>query len=104
MKRLIPLLILAMLSSSALADGPVRHVVHFKFKKEATPEQIQQVVDEFALLPRKIQAIDSFEWGTNSSPEGLDHGYTHCWILSFRSERDRDFYLQHPDHQAFAGL
>jgi hypothetical protein len=104
MKSLLSLAALAMLSASALADGPVRHVVQFKFKKEATPEQIQQVVDEFAALPSKIRVIDSFEWGTNSSPEGLNQGYTHCWLLSFRSEKDRDYYLHHPDHVAFANM
>jgi hypothetical protein len=93
-----------MLSATALADGPVRHVVHFKFKKDATPEQIKQVTDEFAKLPEKIRVIDTFEWGTNVSPEGLDQGYTHCWLLSFRSEKDRDFYLHHSDHVAFGAM
>ena len=42
---------LAMLTASTLAaDGPVRHVVHFKFKAEATPEQIKKITDEY--LPR----------------------------------------------------
>jgi hypothetical protein len=104
MKSLICLVAFAMLSTSVRADGPVRHVVHFKFKKDATPEQIQQVVDEFAKLPSKIRVIDTFEWGTNVSPEGLDQGYTHCWLLSFRSDRDRDLYLHHPDHVAFAAM
>jgi len=104
MKSLIYLATLAMLSASASADGPVRHVVQFKFKKNTTPEQIQQVVDEFAKLPQKIHVIDTFEWGTNVSTEGLDQGYTHCWLLSFRSEKDRDFYLHHPEHEAFAAL
>jgi hypothetical protein len=104
MKSLLCLAVFAMLSATAAAGGPVRHVVHFKFKKNATPEQVQQVVDEFAKLPAKIRVIDTFEWGTNVSPEGLDQGFTHCWLLSFRSEKDRDFYLHHPDHQAFASL
>jgi hypothetical protein len=97
-------LLLTMLTTAALADGPVRHVVNFKFKKDATPEQVERVVEAFAELPNKISVIDSFEWGTNSSPEGLDKGFTHCWILGFRTERDRDYYLSHPDHTAFATL
>ena len=104
MKPIICLAFLTMLSATGLADGPVRHVVHFKFRKDVTPEQIQQVVDEFSKLPEKIHAIDTFEWGTDVSPEGLGQGYTHCWLLSFRSERDRDFYLHHPDHVAFGNM
>jgi hypothetical protein len=34
----------------------------------------------------------------------LDHGHTHCFILTFNSEADRDSYLPHPDHKAFGEL
>lgn len=95
---------LAMLATTSLAAGPVRHVVQFKFKKDATPEQVQRVIGEFALLKKKIKEVDSLEWGTNSSPEGLNKGFTHCWILTFRSEADRDTYLHHANHEAFVAI
>jgi Stress responsive A/B Barrel Domain len=104
MKTLPFLLILTVLAASVFADGPVRHVVHFKFKKEATPEQIENLCKEFAALPSKIREIESFEWGTNSSPEGLDKGFKHCWVIGFKSAKDRDVYLKHPAHQAFVGM
>ena len=105
MKTLLTLLSIAMITASAIAaDGPIRHVVHFKFKKEATPEQIKKVTDEFAALKKKVEAVDSLEWGTNSSPEGLDKGFTHCWIVSFKTAKDRDTYLVHPAHTAFVGI
>ena len=91
-----------MLTASALAaDGPIRHVVHFKFKKEATPAQVEKITEEFAALKKKIDAVESMEWGTNSSPEGLDKGFTHCWIVVFKTAKDRDAYLVHPAHKAF---
>lgn len=80
------------------------HVVAFKFKTSATPGQIQEVTDAFSALPKKIKVIKSLEWGVNISPEKHDKGFTHGWILSFKSEKDRDDYLVHPDHQAFAKL
>ena len=104
MKALLSLLVLAMLATSALADGPVRHVVHFKFKSEATAEQIANLCKEFAALPSKIMEIEHFEAGTNNSPEGLDKGFKHCWIISFKSAKDRDVYLKHPAHEAFVGI
>ena len=82
----------------------MRHVVQFKFKPEATPEQVQRVVTEFAALKGKIQEVDSLEYGTNVSPEGLTKGFTHCWIVTFRSEADRDVYLKHPQHEAFVAI
>ena len=105
MKTLLTLLSIAMITASALAaDGPIRHVVHFKFKKEATPEQIEKIVEGFAALKKKIDAVDSLEWGTNSSPEGLDKGFTHCWIVAFKTAKDRDAYLVHPAHKAFVEI
>ncbi len=104
MKLPLTLFALAMLTLTSLAGGPVRHVVQFKFRKDATPDQVQRVVEEFALLKKKIRAVDSLEWGTNVSPEGLNKGFNHCWILTFRDEADRDTYLHHPDHEAFVAI
>lgn len=99
------LLTLTMLATTALAaDAPIRHVVHFKFKKEATPEQIKQVTDGFVALKSKIDAVESIEWGMNVSPEGLDKGFSHCWIVSFKNAKDRDTYLVHPAHTAFVAI
>ena len=105
MKSLLTFLSIAMLTASALAaDGPIRHVVHFKFKKEATPEQVKKITDEFAALKTKIAVVEALEWGTNVSPEGFDKGFTHCWIVSFKSTKDRDTYMEHPAHKAFVEI
>ena len=105
MKLLLSLLAIAMTTASALAaDGPIRHIVHFKFKAGATPAQIKKVTDEFAALKGKIDVIDGLEWGTNSSPEKLDKGFTHVWVVSFKNAKDRDTYLVHPAHQAFVEI
>lgn len=82
----------------------LRHVVMFKFKESATPVNIKLVEEEFARLPQKIGGIQSYEWGTNSSPEGLNQGLTHCFILTFTSDKDRDAYLIHQAHKDFGKI
>jgi hypothetical protein len=82
-------------------SGELLHVVSFKFKEGADNEKIKAVEDAFAALPSKIPGIASYKWGTNVSPEKHDKGFTHCFILGFRTEKDRDAYLVHPDHKAF---
>lgn len=82
-------------------DSLLRHVVLFKFKDTSTPEQVQEVVRTFSALPDQIDAIYDYEWGTNVSPENLAQGYTHAFLVSFRSEADRDAYLPHPAHKEF---
>jgi hypothetical protein len=82
----------------------LQHFVAFKFKATATPEQIQQVVDALRALEKKIPQIDKFRWGKNVSPEKLDKGFTHCFKITFKDEKDRDTYLNHPDHKAFGAV
>lgn len=98
-------LVAGIVSAQPLPEGKVlRHVVLFKFKDTATPEQVKQVEDAFRALPGKIDLIRGFEWGTNVSPENLSQGYTHCFFLTFASDKDRDAYLVHPAHKEFGKL
>ena len=85
-------------------EGPLQHVVIFKFKEASPAVEVQKVVDGFRALGSKIPEIASFEYGTNNSPEGLNDGFTHCFLVTFKSEKDRDAYLPHPAHKAFVDL
>jgi len=82
----------------------LRHIVLFKFKESATDEQIEEVVHAFAALPSKISEVYAYEAGINNSPEGLNHGYEHAFMVTFLSEEDRAVYLVHPDHVAFVDI
>ncbi|MBP6181988.1 Dabb family protein [Flavobacterium sp.] len=82
----------------------LRHVVLFGWKEGTDATYITKVVTALSDLKHKIPVIKSFEWGTNNSPENLNNGLTHCFILTFSSESDRDAYLIHPDHKAFVAL
>lgn len=91
-------------ADSAPRKGKLIHMVSFKFKETASKDQIKQVEDAFRDLKKKIKVIQSYEWGTNISPEKHDKGFTHGFILSFKTEKDRDTYLEHPDHKAFGKM
>ena len=80
----------------------LRHVVMFGFKEDTTPDEVTELVRRFASLQDKVPGIEAFEWGENNSTEGLTHGLSHCFLLSFATEAARDAYLPHPDHVAFA--
>ena len=82
----------------------LHHVVAFKFKDTATPSQIKEVEEAFRGLKTKIPQVAKLEWGTNVSPEKRDKGFTHAWIVSFKNEKDRDLYLEHPAHKEFGKL
>ncbi len=84
--------------------GKLVHMVAFKFKESASKQDIQKVEEAFAALPSKIPQIASYESGTNVSPEKLDKGFTHGFLLTFRTVTDRDEYLVHPDHKEFGKI
>ena len=86
------------------AAAPLRHVVLFKFKADATKEQIREIVAGFQALPKKIDGITGFEYGTDVSPEGLADGFTHCFLVTFKDSKSRDTYLPHAAHKEFVAL
>jgi hypothetical protein len=107
MKRILALLVALTLigfANSALAAGKVHHVVCFKFKSTAAPQEIKQVEEAFAALREKVPGIESLKWGTNISKEQRNKGFTHCFELTFKTQKDLDTYLEHPEHKAFVKL
>ncbi|MES2475391.1 MAG: Dabb family protein [Verrucomicrobiota bacterium] len=91
----------ALTSTCALATGEFRHAVFFKFKAKATPEQVQEIEQEFAGLSKKIPGITGYEWGTSESVEKLNDGFTHCFFVSFKDKAALEAYLPHDAHKAF---
>lgn len=89
---------------SSTTTAKLRHVVAFKFKQSATGDQIKQVEDAFRDLKKKIKEIQNYEWGTNVSKENHNKGCTHGFILTFKSESDRDIYIDHQAHKEFGKI
>ncbi len=82
----------------------LRHVVLFKFKDDTSSRQVREIVNAFRALPDRVDAICDFEWGTDVSVENLQQGFTHCFLVTFRSEADRAKYLPHPAHKEFGSI
>ncbi len=106
---LLPILAIALVGyastkAASEKDSPVRHVVVFKYKEDATPEQVQKVTDAFRNLKDQIPGILSFEHGKNTSPEKLDQGFTNVYLLTFENAKARDEYLPHPKHKEFGKI
>ncbi|KAL8792129.1 MAG: hypothetical protein Q9195_005304 [Heterodermia aff. obscurata] len=62
---------------------------------------------EKAIHPTTKQPyIKSASGGRDNSPEGLQNGFTHAFVMEFENEEDRNFYVKQDEaHQAvLAGL
>lgn len=97
--------------------GKIQHIVLFRFKKDVSPEQRQQVLQKFMQLKNTAQRngkpyILSLEAGAiNESLEGAGQGFEQAYIVEFSSEGDRNYYvgtpavtdpaLYDPEHEKF---
>ena len=96
--------IIALTAFISINGNEVKHIVVFKYKSTATPAQIEEVTTAFVGLKNKIPGITSFEYGVNNSPENLNKGFTHVYLLTFKDAESRDSYLPHPEHKKFGEL
>ena len=108
MKKLFFLLTLSILSLSSVhaqknkeAQKELRHVVLFTFKATSSVNSVDSVVKAFNHLYGTVPQVKKMEWGLNMSPEHLDQGFTHCFVLTFSSEKDLASYQLHPAHKGF---
>lgn len=79
----------------------VRHLVLFRYKEDVSWEQRREVRRRFEALAELSKRegapyIFSIETGRQASREGLDHGFEEAFIVSFRSEGDRNYYVGTP--------
>lgn len=87
------------------SNSILRHIVLFKFLGTSPEKDISAIHQAFLALSKAIPVVRDFEWGLNDSPENHHQGFTHCYMVTFDSEKDRDEgYTPHPRHLAFVEL
>ena len=82
----------------------IQHIVLIKPRDGVQPAALTRLAEALAALPGKIPGITGYTWGPNASPEGLNRGYTHGFVMLFADAAARDAYLPHPDHVAIGPL
>jgi len=92
---------------ASAADKPgkvLRHIVLYKFRDDLTSAQIQELIDAFCQLPKKIDTVIGFEHGPNVSHEGKNDGLTYAFVVTFKDEAGRDAYIKHPAHAEYVKI
>lgn len=108
MIQLKSLLLLWLLQLLTAASGfkPVKHVVMFSLKAEATKAQAQDIRESLLALPSKIPEIKNYELGVDLLLEG---GQNHpagknraiAWVATFESQQDYEKYDVCEAHKEF---
>ena len=77
----------------------VKHIGLVKFKEGTSEEQINDLFSQLLDLSESVAGIEDYVSGPNTSPEGLNEGFTHGFVMTFTDAAARDAYLPHPDHE-----
>ncbi|CAI4220078.1 unnamed protein product [Parascedosporium putredinis] len=87
----------------------ITHTVLFQFKASISQEDVKAAASRFLALktgcvnPQSNSPyILSLKGGKDNSPENLQDGLTHGFVVEFASASDRDYYVSDdPAHRAF---
>ncbi len=91
----------AQFTASNYKPGVVRHIVLFRYGPQVTLEQKQKAKNRFLALKYLAlkngkRYILSIETGAEISGEGADQGLEQGFIVTFKSEGDRNYYVGQP--------
>jgi len=81
----------------------IRHIVLIRFRSDVETAQIEAAFNQVIALREKIAGIVAITAGENVSPESLEKGFRHGFVVDFTDAAARDAYLPHPDHKVVGG-
>ena len=77
----------------------IRHIVLVKFKDDLDPAEIDDIFAELHSIEGKIDGLLSITSGRSESPEKIERGYMHGFVVDFADWAALDRYQIHPDHK-----
>ena len=88
-------------TASNYKPGTVRHIVLFRYKKLIGSQEKAMITERFLALRQLckrngVPYIVSIETGTQNSGEGADQGFQQAFVVTFKSEGDRNYYVGQP--------
>lgn len=78
----------------------IRHIVLTKFKSQTTEGKITEIYAGLSKLTEKLSGAHNFTGGRSVSPEQIERGYMHGFVIDFDSRADLKTYAEQPEHLA----
>ncbi len=78
----------------------IRHIVLVKFKETVSDSIISSIFSDLAAIKQKLTGVLSITSGKSESPEKIERGYLHGFIIDFVDWQALQSYQDHPDHKA----
>lgn len=77
----------------------IRHIVLTKFKTDTPEEVIAEIYRELRSLTEELKGANGFTGGRSTSPEQIERGYNHGFVVDFEHWADLNAYAEHPVHK-----
>jgi hypothetical protein len=84
----------------ARVSGPVQHVVLFKFPKELSPEEENEMFERVRAWPQHIKWLTGLRFGKDET--GRSAGFDYLLLTQFDNEEDHQSYYSQDLHVAFS--
>lgn len=81
----------------------IRHIVLTKFNPEVSEATIKGIYDGLAAVTDKLPGAANFTGGRSESPEQIERGYMHGFVIDFDSWEALQTYSDDEDHKALGG-
>ena len=78
----------------------IRHIVLIKFQPEVSEETITAFFQELREIEVQVAGILDIKSGRSESPEKIERGYMHGFVVDFQDWDALQSYQDHPDHKA----
>lgn len=83
----------------------IRHIVLLRFRSAVSEDQIADLFTELHQIDSKVPGLLAITSGKSESPEQMERGYMHGFVVDFADWAALQAYQDHPDHKALgAGL
>ncbi len=77
----------------------IRHIVLIRFDPAVSEPTIDGLFDELQEIEGKVPGLLSITSGRSESPEQMERGYMHGFVVDFDDWDGLQRYQVHPDHQ-----
>ena len=78
----------------------IRHIVLTRFEPEVSEERIAGIYDGLSRLTAEMPGAQNFTGGRSESPEQIERGYMHGFVIDFDSWEALQTYADDPAHKA----
>ncbi|MBV0912745.1 Dabb family protein [Anianabacter salinae] len=78
----------------------IRHMVLVRFKPDIAEQEISEIFGALSDLTDTLLGARGFTGGRSQSPEQIERGFMHAFVIDFDAWADLKTYAEHPEHRA----